>query len=156
VVGGTVRDYLLGAKTKDVDVCTSASPEQVKGLFPRSRVLGRRFPIVHVRQGREIIEVSSFRTGCDERDAAAIPLDWYQQQQRAAHQGGRLRGRGDRRYRKDIRDSVLADWDEREATTDWSAARRQNSLKRDFTINGMLYGTYCSCSCSSVARLFAG
>ena len=96
VVGGTVRDYLLGSETKDVDLCTSATPEQVQQLFRSSRVVGRRFPIIHVRQNKEVIEVSSFRTNCE--DASMIPLDWYQQQQlRAKNAGGRRRGdRGDR------------------------------------------------------------
>ena len=78
VVGGTVRDFLLGSETKDVDVCTSATPEQVQNLFRSSRVVGRRFPIIHVRQNKEVIEVSSFRTNCE--DPSMIPLDWCQQQ----------------------------------------------------------------------------
>lgn len=63
LVGGCVRDLLRGVKPKDFDVATNATPEQVKGLFRRSRLVGRRFPIAHVRFGREIIEVSTFRQG---------------------------------------------------------------------------------------------
>ena len=61
LVGGCVRDLLLGAHPKDFDVATSATPEQVRGLFRRSRLVGRRFKIAHVRYGRDIIDVSTFR-----------------------------------------------------------------------------------------------
>ncbi len=61
VVGGCVRDLLLGLKPKDFDVATNATPEQVKVIFKRARIIGRRFRIVHVRFGREIIEVTTFR-----------------------------------------------------------------------------------------------
>lgn len=61
LVGGAVRDLLLGVQPKDFDVATDAEPEQVCGLFRRARLIGRRFRIVHVRFGREIIEVSTFR-----------------------------------------------------------------------------------------------
>ncbi|WP_188152319.1 polynucleotide adenylyltransferase PcnB [Teredinibacter waterburyi] len=61
LVGGGVRDLLLGSKPKDFDVATSATPEQVSEIFRRSRIVGKRFRIVHVRFGREIIEVTTFR-----------------------------------------------------------------------------------------------
>jgi poly(A) polymerase len=61
VVGGCVRDLLLGLRPKDFDVATDATPEQVKELFRRARIIGRRFRIVHVRVGREVIEVTTFR-----------------------------------------------------------------------------------------------
>lgn len=61
LVGGCIRDLLMGMKPKDFDVATSATPEQVKSLFSRSRIIGRRFRIVHVRIGPEIIEVTTFR-----------------------------------------------------------------------------------------------
>ncbi len=61
LVGGCVRDLLLGHEPKDFDVATDASPEQVNKLFRRSRLIGRRFKLVHVRYGREIIEVATFR-----------------------------------------------------------------------------------------------
>ena len=61
IVGGAVRDLLLGAHPKDFDVATNATPEQIKGLFRSSRIIGRRFQIVHVRDGREIIEVTTYR-----------------------------------------------------------------------------------------------
>ncbi|HKA43333.1 MAG TPA: polynucleotide adenylyltransferase PcnB [Burkholderiales bacterium] len=61
VVGGAVRDLLLGGKPKDFDVATDATPEQVRNLFRRSRVIGRRFRLVHVMCGPETVEVSTFR-----------------------------------------------------------------------------------------------
>lgn len=61
VVGGAVRDSLLGGHPKDFDVATNATPEQTKALFRSARIIGRRFQIVHVRQGREIIEVTTYR-----------------------------------------------------------------------------------------------
>ena len=66
LVGGCVRDLLLGERPKDFDVVTSASPEEVRQVFPRSRMVGRRFRIVHVRMGREMIEVSTYRAGRDD------------------------------------------------------------------------------------------
>ncbi len=61
LVGGAVRDLLLGGIPKDFDVATDATPEQVRRLFRRSRIIGRRFQIVHVMCGRETIEVTTFR-----------------------------------------------------------------------------------------------
>jgi len=61
VVGGGVRDLLLGLRPKDFDVATDATPDQVTKLFRRSRLIGRRFQIVHVMFGRDMIEVSTFR-----------------------------------------------------------------------------------------------
>jgi poly(A) polymerase len=63
IVGGGVRDLLLGKKPKDFDIATNATPEQIKKALPRSRIIGRRFKLVHYRKGREIIEVATFRTG---------------------------------------------------------------------------------------------
>ncbi len=61
LVGGAVRDLLLGGHPKDFDIATDATPETVHALFRNSRIIGRRFRIVHVRFGREIIEVTTFR-----------------------------------------------------------------------------------------------
>ncbi len=62
LVGGCVRDSMLGAHPKDFDVATNATPEQVNQLFRNSRLIGRRFKLVHVLFGREVIEVATFRT----------------------------------------------------------------------------------------------
>ncbi len=62
VVGGAVRDLMLGHIPKDFDVATNARPEQVLKLFRRARIIGRRFRIVHVMHKRELIEVTTFRS----------------------------------------------------------------------------------------------
>lgn len=61
VVGGAVRDLLIGTEPKDFDVATNATPEQVRSIFRRARIIGRRFQIVHVIFGNEVIEVTTFR-----------------------------------------------------------------------------------------------
>lgn len=61
LVGGGVRDLLLGDKPKDFDISTNATPEQIKQLFRNAMIIGRRFKIIHLRFGREIIEVTTFR-----------------------------------------------------------------------------------------------
>ena len=66
LVGGGVRDLLLGLKPKDFDVATNAHPEQAQQAFRNSRLIGRRFRLLHVRFGREIIEVATFRAHHDE------------------------------------------------------------------------------------------
>ena len=62
LVGGAVRDLLFGIKPKDFDVVTNATPDQIHHLFRRSRMIGRRFKLVHVIYGREVIEVSTYRS----------------------------------------------------------------------------------------------
>ena len=66
VVGGAVRDLIAGIVPKDFDIATNATPDQVRQLFRRSRIIGRRFQIVHVMQGGETLEVSTFRAAHDE------------------------------------------------------------------------------------------
>jgi poly(A) polymerase len=61
LVGGSVRDALLGLHPKDFDIATNAHPEEIKALFGNCRLIGRRFRLAHVRFGREIIEVATFR-----------------------------------------------------------------------------------------------
>ena len=63
LVGGSVRDLLLGRSPKDFDVATDAHPEQIRELFRNSRLIGRRFRLAHVRFGRDIVEVATFRAG---------------------------------------------------------------------------------------------
>jgi len=69
VVGGAVRDLILGRAPKDFDVATNAKPEEVRDIFRRSRIIGRRFRIVHVMCGRELVEVSTFRGPATEADS---------------------------------------------------------------------------------------
>ncbi len=68
LVGGCIRDILLGKQPKDFDVATSAHPEQAEELFRRARLIGRRFKLLHVRFGREVIEVATFRASHDSGD----------------------------------------------------------------------------------------
>ena len=66
LVGGCVRDLLLGRTPKDFDIASDATPEEVRAVFPRVRIVGRRFRIAHVHVRREVIEVSTFRRAHDD------------------------------------------------------------------------------------------
>ena len=63
VVGGAVRDLIIGLKPKDFDIVTDAKPYEIKTIFPKSQVIGRRFQLVHVKKGSDFYEVSTFRSG---------------------------------------------------------------------------------------------
>ncbi len=80
LVGGSVRDLLLGRHPKDFDVATDADPDQIKELFRNCRLIGRRFRLAHVRFGRDVIEVATFRA------AGAQPDD----DERAHSDSGRI------------------------------------------------------------------
>jgi poly(A) polymerase len=79
LVGGAVRDLLVGGHPKDFDVATSATPDQVKALFRNCRLIGRRFRLAHVIYGPEVIEVATFRANTDDGTG-----------DRETHEGGRL------------------------------------------------------------------
>src|SRR6266478_3765274 len=68
LVGGCVRDLLLGLKPKDFDVVTSATPPEIKRLFKNCRIIGRRFRLAHIFFGSKIIETSTFRANPREED----------------------------------------------------------------------------------------
>jgi poly(A) polymerase len=68
LVGGCVRDALVGLHPKDFDVATDATPDEVRALFSNCRLIGRRFRLAHVRFGREIIEVATFRAAANHAD----------------------------------------------------------------------------------------
>jgi len=70
LVGGAVRDLLVGGAPKDFDVATNATPEQVRALFRNCRLIGRRFRLAHVVYGQEIIEVATFRANVDDGSGA--------------------------------------------------------------------------------------
>jgi poly(A) polymerase len=111
LVGGGVRDLLLGREPKDFDIVTDALPEEVRRLFRNSRLIGRRFRLAHVHFGREIIEVATFRAARDaepeqERDPRV---------DRQTDAGGRI-----------LRDNVYGDIDE-------------DVWRRDFTCNALYY-----------------
>ncbi len=72
LVGGSVRDLLLDQTPKDFDISTSAKPEEIKKLFRNSLLIGRRFRLVHIRFGKKIIEVATFRSGDTEKSDLII------------------------------------------------------------------------------------
>ena len=72
LVGGAVRDLLIGGHPKDFDVATDATPEQVRALFRNCRLIGRRFRLAHVVFGREIIEVATFRANQVEEEGVEV------------------------------------------------------------------------------------
>lgn len=82
VVGGCIRDLLLDTRPKDFDVATSATPEEIRALFRNARLIGRRFRLAHVRFGREIIELATFRGSGDSDDVDS--------QRRVIEDGGRV------------------------------------------------------------------
>ncbi|AEI65981.1 polynucleotide adenylyltransferase PcnB [Corallococcus macrosporus] len=111
MVGGCVRDLLLGRKPKDFDIATSATPNEVRGIFRNCRLIGRRFRLAHVYfKGGKIIEVSTFRANPTELEAAA--------------NGGEDDGEGE---------DLLITHDNVFGTA------QQDARRRDFTINGLFY-----------------
>lgn len=72
LVGGSVRDLLLYKNPKDFDICTSAQPEEIKKIFRNCILVGRRFRLAHIRFGKKILEVSTFRSGDNELDELII------------------------------------------------------------------------------------
>ncbi|MBG6075456.1 polynucleotide adenylyltransferase PcnB [Polaromonas sp. CG_9.11] len=125
IVGGAVRDLLVGLRPKDFDVATDATPEQVKSLFRRAFIIGRRFRIVHVIYGRgrehEVIEVSTFRAHMDSALAEQVGGNERTSKselagmKHAVHASGRV-----------LRDNVWGPMEE-------------DAARRDFTINAMYY-----------------
>jgi poly(A) polymerase len=69
IVGGAVRDLLCGIEPKDFDISTNATPEQIDKLFSNSRIIGRRFRLIHIHFGREIFEVATFRGNHEDNDS---------------------------------------------------------------------------------------
>jgi poly(A) polymerase len=112
LVGGGVRDILLGQQPKDFDIATDATPEQVKSLFRNSRIIGRRFRIVHVTFGREIIEVTTFRGSHDNASQGKKNNNISKQAE-----SGML-----------LRDNVYGSIEE-------------DAIRRDFSINALYYST---------------
>lgn len=125
IVGGAVRDLLLGLRPKDFDVATSATPEEVKGLFRRAFIIGRRFRIVHVVFGRgrehEVIEVSTFRAYLDAAAAEAVTGNERTSKSELAGMKHAVDSAG-----RVLRDNV---WGPQE----------EDAARRDFTINAMYY-----------------
>ena len=125
IVGGAVRDLLLGLRPKDFDVATNATPEQVKNLFRRAFIIGKRFRIVHVVYGRgrehEVIEVSTFRAFLDNSQAEQVSGNERTSKLALAHMKHAVDASG-----RVLRDNVWGPQD-------------QDATRRDFTVNAMYY-----------------
>jgi len=109
VVGGAVRDLLLGLKPKDFDVVTNAIPEEVRAVFRRSRIIGRRFRLVHVMCGAETVEVSTFRGDLFANKNNETMIHKH------ADEHGRI-----------LRDNVFG-------------SQEEDAKRRDFTVNALYY-----------------
>ena len=116
VVGGAVRDLLLGRDPKDFDVATNATPEEVRRVFRRSRLIGRRFQIVHVYCGPDVIEVTTFRA------ATPPPEDMDNEE----GEGNVVRTRVTADDGILLRDNVFGNQEE-------------DAARRDFTVNALYY-----------------
>ncbi len=125
IVGGAVRDMMLGLRPKDFDVATDATPEQVKALFRRAFIIGRRFRIVHVVYGRgrehEVIEVSTFRAYLDA--AAADQVAGNEKTSKSELHG--------KTHVVDASGRVLRD-------NVWGP-QIEDAARRDFTVNALYY-----------------
>ena len=125
IVGGAVRDLLLGIKPKDFDVATNATPDQVQALFRRSRIIGRRFQIVHVTfyggRDQEIIEVSTFRALVDAVESEQVPAGKRVKRTDLDHHTHAVDASG-----RVLRDNV------------WGT-QAEDATRRDFTVNAMYY-----------------
>ena len=125
VVGGAVRDLLVGLRPKDFDVATDATPEQVKALFRRAFIIGRRFRIVHVVFGRgrehEVIEVSTFRAYLDSASADQVSGNEKTSKQELSGKTHVVDASG-----RVLRDNV------------WGP-QIEDAARRDFTVNAMYY-----------------
>jgi poly(A) polymerase len=125
VVGGAVRDLLVGLRPKDFDVATDATPEQVKALFRRAFIIGRRFRIVHVIFGRgrdhEVVEVSTFRAYRDAELADQVDGNEKTSKSDLAGKSHVVDASG-----RVLRDNV------------WGP-QIEDAARRDFTINAMYY-----------------
>ena len=125
IVGGAVRDLLVGLKPKDFDVATDATPEQTKALFRRAFIIGRRFRLVHVVFGRgrehEVIEVSTFRAYLDMSAAEQAPVKVAGSKQELAGTTHVVDAAG-----RVLRDNV------------WGP-QIEDAARRDFTVNALYY-----------------
>lgn len=118
LVGGGVRDLLLGQRPKDFDIGTNARPQEVRRLFRNSRIIGRRFRLVHVFFKNEIVEVATFRASSE---APEGPDDWEEAEQEAMEEEGN-------------EGPAL-----RPAEDDGYGTPAEDAWRRDFTVNALFY-----------------
>jgi poly(A) polymerase len=126
IVGGGVRDLLLGRRPKDFDIGTDAHPYQVKKLFRNCFIIGRRFRLAHIRFGTKVVEVATFRrqlTGEEQAEAHA-------QAQAPAQGDGDAPGGGEPRHGE--HDHLI----HRDNTF---GTAEEDAFRRDFTLNAMFY-----------------
>ncbi len=115
VVGGAVRDLLLGREPKDFDIATNALPEEVRRVFRRSRLIGRRFQIVHVYCGADTIEVTTYRAASPDKTAENEGDADEDDDARVTADNGML-----------LRDNVFG-------------SQEEDAERRDFTVNALYY-----------------
>jgi poly(A) polymerase len=141
IVGGAVRDLLLSVAPKDFDVATDATPDEVQKLFRRARIIGRRFQIVHVQFGQEIIETSTFRALVDQPGDGENEGKGSPEARAAAKAVVKTQTEPPRRLKR-------AELDRRTHAVDASGRvlrdnvwgeQHEDATRRDFTINAMYY-----------------
>jgi poly(A) polymerase len=125
MVGGGVRDLLLGREPKDFDVATDARPEEVRRLFGNCRLIGRRFRLAHVRFGHDVIEVATFRALAGPEHEAVVDEEDED-------------GDQDRRFSRDDRDREL-DEGGRILRDNVYGSLEEDAFRRDFTVNALYY-----------------
>jgi poly(A) polymerase len=125
LVGGGVRDLLLGRAPKDFDIATSARPSEVRRLFRNCRVIGRRFRLAHILfAGGKIIEVATFRR--DPREQEPEPTDVEEVEDLDVERPSVSAMRGDDADLLIRHDNTFGD-------------PHEDAIRRDFTINGLFY-----------------
>ena len=126
LVGGGVRDLLLGRRPKDFDIGTSAHPHEVKRIFRNCWIIGRRFRLAHVKFGNKTIEVATFRRQVPVAVGAADGVEAAARRAPERDAPPSLAG-GDRRARRPVRrDNTFG-------------TPEEDAFRRDFTINGLFY-----------------